>query len=48
MQIEAKNNRQVFLRRLSSNDLDNLIDYLQNLSVETKNVLGRTILTNNQ
>lgn len=36
MQIEAKNNRQVFLRRLNSNDLDNLFDYLQNLSNETK------------
>ncbi len=40
MQIEAKNNRQVFLRRLSTNDLDNLIDYLQNLSVETKKRFG--------
>lgn len=36
MIIETKNNRQVFLRRLNSNDLDNLFDYLQNLSGETK------------
>lgn len=40
MQIEAKNNRQVFLRRLNSNDLDNLFDYLQNLSIETKKRFG--------
>ncbi len=40
MQIETKNNRQVFLRRLNSNDLDNLYDYLQNLSTETKNRFG--------
>ena len=40
MQIEVKNNRQVFLRRLNSNDLDNLVDYLQNLSPETKKRFG--------
>jgi hypothetical protein len=40
MQIEAKNNRQVFLRRLNSSDLDNLFDYLQNLSTETKKRFG--------
>jgi diamine N-acetyltransferase len=40
MQIEAKNKRQVFLRRLHSNDLDNLFDYLQNLSGETKKRFG--------
>lgn len=36
MIIETNNNRQVFLRRLNSNDLDNLFDYLQNLSGVTK------------
>lgn len=40
MIIETKNNRQVFLRRLNSNDLDNLFDYLQNLSAETKKRFG--------
>jgi diamine N-acetyltransferase len=40
MQIETKNNRQVFLRRLNSNDLDSLFDYLQNLSTETKRRFG--------
>lgn len=40
MQIETKNNRQVFLRRLNSNDLDNLLIYLQNLSTETKKRFG--------
>jgi diamine N-acetyltransferase len=40
MQIEAKNNQQVFLRRLNSNDLDNLFHYLQNLSTETKKRFG--------
>jgi diamine N-acetyltransferase len=40
MQIEAKNNRQVFLRRLHSNDFDKLFDYLQNLSTETKKRFG--------
>ena len=40
MQIEAKNNRQVFLRRINSNDLNNLFDYLQNLSTETKKRFG--------
>ena len=40
MQIEAKNNRQVSLRRLGSNDLDILFDYLQNLSSETKKRFG--------
>jgi len=40
MQIETKNNRQVFLRRLNSNDLDNLFDYLDNLSAETKKRFG--------
>lgn len=40
MKIEAKNNRQVFLSRLNSNDIDNLFDYLQNLSSETKRRFG--------
>jgi ribosomal protein S18 acetylase RimI-like enzyme len=40
MQIEAKNKQQVFLRRLNSNDLDNLFDYLQKLSTETKKRFG--------
>lgn len=40
MQIEAKNNRKVFLRRLNSNDFDKLFDYLQNLSPETKKRFG--------
>jgi ribosomal protein S18 acetylase RimI-like enzyme len=40
MQIEVKNNRPYFLRRLNSNDFDNLFDYLQNLSAETKKRFG--------
>jgi hypothetical protein len=40
MQIEAKNKQQVFFRRLNSNDLDYLFDYLQNLSTETKKRFG--------
>jgi len=38
--MEVNNNRQLFLRRLNSNDLDNLFDYLQNLSLETKRRFG--------
>ena len=40
MQIEAKNKKHVFLRRLNSDDFGNLFDYLQNLSAETKNRFG--------
>jgi diamine N-acetyltransferase len=40
MIIKTKNNRQVLLRRLNSNDLDDLFNYLQNLSDETKKRFG--------
>lgn len=40
MILKSKNNRQVLLRRLNINDLDDLFDYLQNLSAETKNRFG--------
>ena len=40
MLIETKNNRQVLLRSLDSNDLDNLIVYLNTLSAETKKRFG--------
>jgi len=38
--IKAKNSKLVCLRRLDSNDLDDLFDYLQNLSAETKKRFG--------
>ena len=40
MTIETKDNKQVRLRRLNSNDLDNLLEYLNNLSHETKKRFG--------
>ena len=40
MIIEAKNNRQVCLRRLNLDDLDNLFCYLQSLSATTKHRFG--------
>lgn len=40
MKIETKDNRQVYLRRLNSNDLDGLCHYLQNLSPNTKKRFG--------
>lgn len=40
MQIVTKDNRQVYLRRLQLNDLDNLYNYLQDLSDETKRRFG--------
>ncbi len=40
MIIETSDNRQVFLRKLNSNDLDNLLSYLENLSMETKKSFG--------
>ncbi len=40
MQLVTKDNRQFFLRRLHLNDLDNLYNYLQNLSAETKRRFG--------
>jgi ribosomal protein S18 acetylase RimI-like enzyme len=40
MKIETKDNRQVYLRRLSSNDLDDLLYYLDNLSLEIKKRFG--------
>ena len=36
MIIKTKNNKEVCLRRLQSADFDNLFDYLQNLSADTK------------
>lgn len=36
MLVTTKNNRQVFLRKLNSNDIDKLFDYLQHLRLETK------------
>lgn len=40
MIIETKNKRQVCLRRLHSDDLNNLFDYLQSLSIVTKRRFG--------
>lgn len=40
MQFETKDNRQVCIRRLHLNDLDNLYNYLQTLSAETKRRFG--------
>jgi len=40
MIIQTKNNRQVLLRRLISDDFDKLFDYLQRLSPETKKRFG--------
>ncbi|MBK9735067.1 MAG: GNAT family N-acetyltransferase [Saprospiraceae bacterium] len=40
MKIETTDNRQVYLRRLNSYDLDNLLHYLENLSMETKKRFG--------
>ncbi|TAH09439.1 MAG: GNAT family N-acetyltransferase [Sphingobacteriia bacterium] len=40
MIVETKNNQQVLLRKLHSNDLDNLLSYLENLSMETKKRFG--------
>lgn len=40
MIIETKDKRQVFLRRLNPDDLYNLLDYLDNLSNETKKRFG--------
>lgn len=40
MIIEAKNNTQIFFRRLNSNDFDLLYNYLQSLSAETKKLFG--------
>ena len=38
--ISTKDNKQVQFRRLNNNDLDNLYDYLRNLSSETKSRFG--------
>ena len=40
MAIQLKDHREVELRRLVPGDLDNLFDYLQNLSQETKKKFG--------
>ena len=40
MEIVTKDNRIAFIRRLQLNDLDNLYNYLQNLSDETKRRFG--------
>lgn len=40
MIIEAKNSRKVCLRRLQSDDPDNLFDYLQGLNADTKSRFG--------
>ena len=40
MRIETTDNRQVYLRRLDSNDLDNLLHYLEKLSIGTKKRFG--------
>ncbi len=40
MIVATKDNKKVFLRKLNSNDLDNLLFYLENLSIETKNRFG--------
>ena len=40
MITETKDNRQIFLRKLKSNDFADLFDYLQNLSAETKTRFG--------
>ncbi len=40
MIIEISDNRQVYLRRLNSSDLDNLLYYLENLSTESKKSFG--------
>jgi GNAT superfamily N-acetyltransferase len=40
MIIETIDNRQIYLRRLTLNDLDNLHHYLENLSMETKKRFG--------
>lgn len=36
MITKAKNNKQILFRRLNYNDFDNLFEYLNNLSIETK------------
>jgi len=36
MIVQAKNNKHVSLRKIDSNDIDKLCDYLQHLSLETK------------
>jgi diamine N-acetyltransferase len=38
--ILLKNNKNILLRRLNSNDFDKLFEYLQNLSAETKKRFG--------
>jgi len=40
MTIETTDNRQVYLRRLNSTDLENLLHYFENLSIETKKRFG--------
>lgn len=40
MIIKTRDNKEVHLRRLNSNDLDNLLEYLHNLSPETKKRFG--------
>ena len=40
MIIKTKNNKQVVLSRLNSNDFDELSDYLQHLSIRTKKRFG--------
>jgi len=40
MKFETTDNRQVYLRKLNTNDLDKLIYYLENLSFETKKRFG--------
>jgi GNAT superfamily N-acetyltransferase len=40
MIIETKDSRLVLIQRLSSNDVDNLLYYLENLSLETKKRFG--------
>jgi hypothetical protein len=40
MLIETKNKNHAFLRRLESKDFDDLFDYLQDLSAETKKRFG--------
>lgn len=40
MTVKAKNNRQVFIRKLDFSDYNKLFYYLQNLSEETKNRSG--------
>ena len=40
MIFETKNNKQVILRKLNSKDFDNLFDYLQKLSRDTKRRFG--------